>query len=241
MTRSRLASVFALAVLCVAVDRLQGSTLETFEENKQVVLSGLLRGNGVGNFKSSSTAGAKATFRLVEKQTAVQLEAKTIEDIAEFDNVGENAIRVSQQNRMTVGVVSKVNGEVVLFKEIYSREDLGSQLKLLSDTYVSSGPSGGSYFQVLANEATKKVEILRSRSSEDNQTVAVDIQKARIAEIVIDEQNSNSVFIVVGGEDSEAKAHLFLVTFPVQAEALEPQVFKLQELAFGKQAGDLRP
>lgn len=231
MAIPRLASALALALLFVAAGRLQASTLETFRDNKQVVLSGLLKGNGVGNFKSASIAGVKASFRLVEKQTAVQLEANSIEDIADFDNVGENAIRVSQKNRMTVGVVSKVNGELVLFKEIFAREDLGPQLKLLSDAYVSSGPSGGSYFQVLANSATNKVEIVRSRSSQDKSTVSVDIRKARIAEIVIDEQNSNSVYTVVAGEDAEAKAHLFLVTFPVQSEAIDPQVFKLQELA----------
>jgi hypothetical protein len=130
-----------------------------------------------------------------------------------------------------VGIVSKVNGELILFKEVFSRDDLGTQLKLLSDAYVSSGPSSGTYFQVLANSATNKVEIMRSRSSQDKVTVSVDIQKAAIAEIVIDEQNSNTVYTIISGQDSESKAHLFLVTFPIQFETMEPKLFKLQEVA----------
>ena len=167
-------------------------------------------GNAISIKSEDLPNGISIKGQMIDEIKPAEFDLPLLTGVKDFSVIGDNAIRFENGTSLTVGLVSRSQSGSLAVKTAFTRHDLGTNLKLVTDFYATSGKGVGTYVQLLNNVTNNSLTLVVTDFKDLNLAISLPVQQATLGSLEMDDSKSTVVYgLAIGLNNGDKQIYSF--------------------------------
>lgn len=198
--------------------RVQVAEQVTYRKNRELRLPN----NQFVNFSGAAlevepwideNTGVRMTVSHLKQLTFSKYNGQGLKDLSDIVPIGENAVMAYNENEFIVGEISKVNDQLVMFKEISRKTYESKEVMPFTSLYTSSGPLKSTFMKLSSNLKKDKIQLYITQINGEEKTVEYPVSQAVTGDMEINLQLDSMVEVLIVAKDQGDNSCVFFTSF----------------------------